>query len=156
MPRPSTRDRWDLGLALLCSALHQTSRNTWTNRGGIGPSLHPRDLAPTPKDPAAGEGALPCLALPWYDTRVSAITPLALWVPVLVPLLNSYSLLVLVRALGSMQSNKGLDGFLVPARLASPNCLASQLKVLATIYSTGFQRLVQRSLLHHRIVFVVL
>lgn len=142
--RPSTRDRWDcIGAALLF-----TSRNTWTNRGGIGPSLHPRDLAPNPKDPA-GEGALPCLG-----TRVSTITPLAVWVPVLVlkPVLSS--------RLGAGTWKHAVEqgtGFLVPARLASPNCLASPAKstsddLLDRLQGSACSTIV----LHHRIVFVVL
>ncbi|KAL6834454.1 hypothetical protein V8C40DRAFT_231924 [Trichoderma camerunense] len=55
-----------------------------------------------------------------------------------------------------MQSSKGLDSWYLPA---SPrqSVWHPQLKVLATIYWTGFKvLLVQRSVLHHRIVFVVL
>ncbi|KAL6830429.1 hypothetical protein J3E69DRAFT_326797 [Trichoderma sp. SZMC 28015] len=113
MPRPSTRDRWDWR----CSALHQSEymdESRWHRSFAASKGSRP-------KGPSRGGS----LALPWYSCQRHYTA--GTWCTCTCSFTQLVLSFVLVRALGSMQSSKGLDSWYPPA---SPrqNCLASPAK----------------------------
>lgn len=111
MPRPSTRDRWDWR----CSALHQSEY--------MDESRWHRSFAASKGSRSKGPSRGGSLALPWYSCQ-HHYTAGTLGTCTCT---QTRTLFRLGAGTWKHAVEQG-TGFLVPARLASPNCLASPAK----------------------------